>query len=936
MKTQLVASLASMIIAVSTNLVIAQDDFAASDLQDFDPKIATIQFMNHMNYVVYTLSSYKNPFVIEDEYRNLSPGNLYLDRIPDEKCVTAITEMLDTIRDMRVADDKLNYFLEGQARIAQQTRADLYLNIAKATVSAGAQAATLGASILKKDPQSIAELAKGIADESFGVYERYVAVQRQLERESKDYKFAYKQDKDRELHNQNKNQLFLQYQLSKQFGIEDKYRLSDENAKALVEVVKSSNKKGAFNRMLRMRKDQPAYDKFPMFWCYYASFALDSGDTKEALAACEHFKEINRFSLFKHDRMAALVAMTEIAAMLKANAIDEVKIRQALKTVQAYNYDGKDVDMAYFCASTYYSVLSDSCEAKEALEAAIGVLEEAAESSLTKYRDLFDSGETEKPWESNPPPVMTDLFRCHALLQTISDSGEDDSFREHLKTILDGSTAASMEKLFFVGNVRVKDLWKKARPDVEAIQLRYEQHDISKNTLVAFVPISWFALGDFPIRVDLLSNRNTVKTINEIVENRMIAFDRPASDLTFAKIEMKCPTKDLKGIDDYVLHLPHKSWPVAIHFRPPVSVDVKNAKFTENVSQFIPQRVEFMNNTFLMYEENENANAELFHVQLKDVVIPKELLKKAVEEKGRQAMLVDSKLYVEISRMGEVIWRSPYVDVDMEAGKETFKFAQDKPETSFALMWKPGDRIVVSVKVAEKAALVKASTTTAGGVAGALAGAGIGAVGAAAFSGGLGAPAGALIGAAIGLFGGAGIGAVIPVEGARTVVSFAIPSDEFGLDGKLEKRVFSADDIETVSVLLEGGQRQDAIAQNGLELQKKYVVRLRSVSISSKAPKFEEGEEYYMLVSLFGEEKPLEIDLPPIPADTIVPLETTLVLKNCGGESAVEIRRKRTGRDPLVFKAIQGPTNGSSWIFIGKSEDDHGSFVEFDTFPAGN
>jgi hypothetical protein len=827
--------------------------------------------------------------------------------------------------------------LEGQARIAQQKRDDLYLDIAKAVISSGTQATALGIQGVKGNAQAVVELSKSIADECVGIYANWVDVQRRLEQESSDYKFTYDMKKDSTLHEQNKKQLESQFALTQKYKTEDKYRLSKQAAQELVEVVKSSDRKGAFKRMLRMKKDQPAYDKFPMFWCYYASFALDSGDTKETLAACEHFKEINRYSLFKRDRMAALVAMTEISAMIEAQNIDADKVRQALQMVQAYNYDSKDVDMSYFCASTYYSVLGDSGAAKEALDAALAVLEEAARDSLTKYRDLFDAGESENSWESNLPPVMTDLFRCHALLQTISDSDKDDGFREYLNTILDSSTTASMEKLFFIGDVRIKDLWKKARPDVESIQLRYEKHDITKNSLVVLIPISWFALGDFPIRVDLLRGTSTVKTIDEVVEKRTIAFDRPTSDLIFAKIELKCPTKDLKGIDDYVLHLPHKSWPVAIHFRPPVSVDVKNAKFTENVSQFIPQRAEFMNNTFLMYGKNDQTNAELFHVQLKDIIIPKKLLKKAVEEKGRQAMLVNSQLYAEVSRMGEVIWRSPYVDVDIEAGKEKFTFAQDKPETSFALMWKPGDRIVVSVKVAEKSALVKASTTTAGGVAGALAGAGIGAAGAAAFSGGLGAPAGALIGAAIGFFSGAGIGVLVPVEGARTVVSFAVPSDEFGLNGILEKRVaFSADDVGTALVSLEGGQRRDTIAQNGLELQKKYVVRLRSVNISSKAPKYKEGEEYYMLVSLFGEEKPLKIDLPPVPADTVVPLETTLVLKNCGGESSVEIRRKSAGRDPQVFKAVQGPTNGSSWIFIGKSEDDDGSFVEFDTFPAGN
>lgn len=341
--------------------------------------------------------------------------------------------------------------------------------------------------------------------------------------------------------------------------------------------------------------------------------------------------------------------------------------------------------------------------------------------------------------------------------------------------------------------------------------------------------------------------------------------------------------------------------------------------------------------TSSLFAEQSAAPAELYHVQLKNVTVPRSLLLKVLNEKGSKAVLVDTRLYVEVSRNGTAIYRSPALVVEKEGKQEQFNFPQDNRETSFALMWKPSDEVFISVKVAENKALVKASTAGAGGLAGAAAGAGIGAVGAGVCSGGLGAPAGALIGAAIGFFGGGAIGAAVPVAGAREVVSFAATSNKFGLDGELEKDVGSSDDDVLIrgkaSILLKGGQRQDSVVQNGLQLQKKYVVRLRSVSISGKAPKFKENAEYYMLLSLFGEEKPRKIDLPPIQSDIEVPMEIFFVLKNVGGASSVEIRRKSLGRDPLIFRASQGSTNGSSWVFIGKPSDDIGSFVEFETFP---
>lgn len=932
----------AMAIAAMLSLPSIAQETGADTPPDFDAKMATVQFMNYMNYVVYTLSSYQNVFVIEDEYRNLSTGNLNLNRIPDDKVLDAIEKMLDTIQDMRADEKQRERFLEVMEKEAQHARQDIFINAMKSAVAMTAESGALSIQVVKSaiagdanDVAKIAELSKAIGAEAASTYSKYVDVQRNLERQSSDNKFNYDLQKDAKLHEQNKYQLRLQYSLTKDYGINDAYRLSDENAEALVAVIKSEDHVGAFRRMKGMLADQPAYNHFPMFWRYYAAFALEAKDAQTALNAYNHFREINRHSLFRHDRMAADAAMAGVSAMMALGNPDKEAVRESLGTIRAYNYNCSDVDMAFFCASTYYAILGDCKNALEILDRLVAVLEDRARNALRKYRDPFDPGKPDAPWAE--PPAVTDLFRCQMLRKAVMESEKDGSFRSDLEQILERSTTASIEKLFFMGDVRVKDLWKKARLDVDAIQLKYEKHDIAQNSLVALIPISWFALGDFPIKVDLFSGNNKVGTLEESFKKRMLAFDRPASDLTYAKIEWKCPTTTLKGVDDYVLRLPHKSWPVSIHFRPPLSVDVRNAKFMDSVSHFIPQRAEFMGETFQMYGENENANAELFHVQLKDVVIPEELLKTALEKKGHQAMLVNSQLYVEVSRTGEVIWRSPAIEVKSGDEKEQFEFQQDRPDTSFALMWKPGDRIVVSVKVAEKEAFVKASTTGAGGAAGALAGAGIGAAGAAAFTGGLGAPAGALIGAAIGFFGGAGIGAVIPVEGARTVISFILPSDEFGLDGELGKKiVFSTGDIGKASVSLDGRQRRDALAQNGLELQKKYVVRLRSVCLSSKAPKFKEGAEYYMLVTLYGEEKPLRIDLPHIPKDAIVPLEDILVLKNCGGESAVEIRRKGVGRDVQMFKAMQGATNGSSWIFIGKSSDDNGSFVEFDTFPAGD
>lgn len=333
----------------------------------------------------------------------------------------------------------------------------------------------------------------------------------------------------------------------------------------------------------------------------------------------------------------------------------------------------------------------------------------------------------------------------------------------------------------------------------------------------------------------------------------------------------------------------------------------------------------------------EFVPADLYYVQMEEVTIPRCLMNKIIKEKGSQAALVESKLYVEVYRNGSKCWRSPALGLNDAGQRERFSFDQTDRLTSFAVMWKSGDELTVSVNIAESKALVRASTAGAGGTAGALAGAGIGAVGAGMCTGGFGAPAGAVIGAVVGFFGGAGVAQFVPVNGAREVVSFKVSTDKFGLDGVLSQDISSQDDITlsgTAMLKMSGHKRVDEIAQGGLKLRSKYLVRVRSLNLSSAQKKLKSGAKYYMEIMVEGEDKPLVLELGQIPADTITPKEDFVVLKNIGGASSARIRRHRAmSIDPVVFEAKQGATNGTSWVMMGKVQDEIGSFIDFQTFP---
>ena len=58
-----------------------------------DAILDAVAQINHINWVVNTIKTYKNPIVLEIESQKVSPGNLYLDRIMNKRKTTINFEM---------------------------------------------------------------------------------------------------------------------------------------------------------------------------------------------------------------------------------------------------------------------------------------------------------------------------------------------------------------------------------------------------------------------------------------------------------------------------------------------------------------------------------------------------------------------------------------------------------------------------------------------------------------------------------------------------------------------------------------------------------------------------------------------------------------------------------------------------------------------------
>lgn len=556
-----------------------------------DLAMATVQFMNHINYVVYTLSAYKNVFVIEDEYRKLSPGNLDLNKIPDDDVRRAIEHMLERINDLRLKDKERDRFLRGQERLAQAAKETMWKDIVFGLVSDGLPAGkdavhetqgNLGADVTKP-AAAIAmsvnvplAIGRACGGQIIGSYIAYQKTQARLERESEEFQFKYDMNKDKAMHEENVKQLELQYSLTQKYGINDRaQRMTPDNAEAFVKCIKSEDKIGVYKQLSYMLKHNESYRYFPMYWCYYATFALEAGQYEDALAACKHFEEVNKTSIFRHDSMAAQIAVTKITAMLATKKIEKSVVKNSLENIQGYNYDCHDVDMACFCATVYNSVLNDSASAIEVLNPLIARLDKVHRDMVNKYSRKYANIDMETEASDNVFPDSSELFRCHLLLKSILATTKRDSVTQMLCCLCESPATASIEKAYLASSTQTTNLWgnlwNNARADVLGIRLTCGYNSDFEKVIKVSIPLSWFFLGDMPVTVDLMQGSNVVGRIAEKLGSRRIGCQqglRKRKVPYCVEIEMECPSVCQRGIDSCVLHFRHRTWPVFVKFVP--------------------------------------------------------------------------------------------------------------------------------------------------------------------------------------------------------------------------------------------------------------------------------------------------------------------------------------------------------------------------------
>ena len=352
-----------------------------------DAILDTIAQINHINWVVNVIKSYNNVIVLEEEYEKISPGNLYLDRIPDEETLGRITKMLDTLYSLRKDDRQMKKwrmdFRESRDRKirdhkhkATKEAVDTITGQVKECCSLWNWATNPLGSIA-----NVVDTAFNMAHYSVGLHNDYDNFVYELDKTAKDRQFDFDGEKLDLLHNQNKEILQDQWQFIRRYNLDDRLRVSDVDIRMLLNCLKNDNPAWIFTRLYPMRE---RFSLFPEYWYYLSCAAMETGHFKEGLEACDTFFKVNR-GLFRDDPMAGTVAFNK-AFMLPKTKENKPEVRRCLELAWTKNANvtHPDWQLDYLAAIMYKGVFDEKEKAEMMLEHAIALIEQESRER-TRY-----------------------------------------------------------------------------------------------------------------------------------------------------------------------------------------------------------------------------------------------------------------------------------------------------------------------------------------------------------------------------------------------------------------------------------------------------------------------------------------------------------------------------------------------------------------------
>lgn len=561
----------------------------------------TIAYLNQLTYAYQVMKSYQNVVAVQDEYDKISFDRLESTGIPKEEGIfDLILAMQNKLKEVAMGEEELRYYRKVNEDSRRRAKKEMWTKILLSVPQALGDAKDVivkqsakGGDTYTVGAEAAVALAGDLISGPVSAYVNYNKTLEQLRANEEKLAFDFKRSKQDVVHTANQKLLTAAYKLTDKYQLQRGDVCNPEEFRDLVNVLKKGSVDGRF-RLLNNRNMRNHYARFAPFWQYLASFALQSKKYDVVIEACEKFFEVY-CSIIKNDPMVAQVSMAEIVALMKQNSKDHAKIRRLLQRIGDVNYDNKYADYSYFCADVMYHYLGDDKAAIEAILDSIAYLEGEFSERLFAYRDKYTKPDAEVAFEEVPSEV--DLIRARTLYSDILEHRHSPSLKSELEKICEGATTASLEKLYYLGRVRLDDLWMKAKPDILAIRLSYVRmplYKMCKNRFVVEIPISWFYLGDVIVRLELCKDGKIVETLSSSEDENAIKLSPDGIGGDVVTKVFVCKASMLKGIDSVRLVFPHESIKFEADYRPSIDFDVQTGKDRNDDTSYIPCSVRFM------------------------------------------------------------------------------------------------------------------------------------------------------------------------------------------------------------------------------------------------------------------------------------------------------------------------------------------------------
>ena len=361
--------------AVLTIHLFAQDGGVSGD--DNEAILDTIAQINHINWVVNTIKTYKNPIALEIESQKVSPGNLYLDRIPDRTAMERIKQILNTLHDLRMDEREMKRWREDFEERRDREQKTFLLKASKQAVDTMTKQVQECCSQWSWESNPVGSIA-AVVNTAFNVvhcpvslyndYDNFVYAQNKA---AKDKQFDFDTAKLNLLHQQNIGLLEDQWNFITRYKLDDKLRVSDADIGRLIECLRDDNPSRIYTRLVPMSE---RFSLFPEYWYYLSCVAMETGHFKEGLWACDQFLKVNRH-IFRDDPMEGIVAFNKAFMLPKTDANKE-EVRRYLELASKNNVLRGDWQLDYLVAIMYKGVFGERDKSEKLLERAIATIEQ--------------------------------------------------------------------------------------------------------------------------------------------------------------------------------------------------------------------------------------------------------------------------------------------------------------------------------------------------------------------------------------------------------------------------------------------------------------------------------------------------------------------------------------------------------------------------------